>query len=60
MPDSAPSTRHRMLAGTEPTPAAMPADSVRMPAPATLFTICSTRDDMLHPGGLRLAVRSAW
>ena len=32
-----------------PPPAAMPAERVRMPAPATLFTICSTNEGMLLP-----------
>eukprot|EP00967_Tisochrysis_lutea_P082053 scaffold113557_cov35-Tisochrysis_lutea.AAC.1 len=38
-PESAPTSTQMSTAGIQPTPAAMPAPSVRMPAPATLLTI---------------------
>ena len=36
-------------AGTQPTPAAMPADSVRMPAPATLLMMLNDVETMPAP-----------
>lgn len=61
-PEMAPSTMQMATAGIHPTPAAMPAESVRMPAPATLLIIwkaVSITPVVVCPESVE-AARSCW